>query len=80
MATQDMRYEDSRRRGETVDDSKRSVWSWLIPLAILLLAAIALASYFSNNNNGANGTTNGASGANSGYSQTTDSTGVTPSQ
>lgn len=35
--THDMRYEGQ--------DTRRSVWSWLVPLAIILLAAIAIASY-----------------------------------
>jgi hypothetical protein len=35
--THDMRYER--------DDSSASRWSWLLPLAILAIAAIALASY-----------------------------------
>jgi hypothetical protein len=54
--TQDMRYEAQDER----DSTRRSAWTWLLPLAVILLAAIALASYYANqnNNNGLNsGTT-----------------------
>lgn len=46
--THDMRYEEQ--------DSRSSRWSWLLPLALLALAALALASYLANDNNTTNGT------------------------
>jgi hypothetical protein len=43
--THDMRYESQKNER---DDTRRSNWSWLLPLALLLLGAIALASYLAN--------------------------------
>nr|MBA3550934.1 hypothetical protein [Patescibacteria group bacterium] len=52
--THDMRYEN-----ESQGDTKSSRWSWLLPLALIAAAAIALASYMANDNQT---TTNGANG------------------
>ncbi len=54
--THDMRYEGQ--------DSRRSVWSWIIALAIIALAAIALSSYLNRDNN-TNGLNSGTGSTNS---------------
>ncbi len=48
--THDMKYEDQQQ------ESRSSRWSWLLPLALLAIAALALASYLANDNNTTNGT------------------------
>jgi hypothetical protein len=52
--THDMRYENQ--------ESRRSSWSWLLPLAILVLGGLALASYLANRYNTTSNSLN--SGAN----------------
>ncbi|MBX4198200.1 hypothetical protein KW782_02575 [Candidatus Parcubacteria bacterium] len=50
--THDMRYDERNDRPST--------WSWLLPLALLVLGAIALATYLANDNNTQNSIDQGA--------------------
>jgi hypothetical protein len=73
--TQDMRYE----RNSTAEDSNRSPARWLIPLAIIVLAALAWAWYAASQKIITMGTTNTNGSQSSGLQSDLNNLG-TPAQ